>query len=92
MVVGNSYIYFSTSMIRTIASLFKAKKQGFYYTTDCNVKFTFEVEIKEENFKVTEKHLYLYQLINGQFVLAIAENTCDKETFILELDSIELFA
>ncbi|KAI6193079.1 hypothetical protein M3Y96_00980100 [Aphelenchoides besseyi] len=80
---GNSYIHFPTSMIRTVASLLKAKKQGFYYTTDCNAKFTFGFEVKKENFKVTEKDLLLNQQINGQCILAIAENTYDKKTFIL---------
>ncbi|KAI6195771.1 hypothetical protein M3Y94_01027000 [Aphelenchoides besseyi] len=80
---GNSYIHFPTSMIRTVASVLKAKKQGFYYTTDCNAKFTFGFEIKKKNYEVTEKHLLLNQQIDGQCVLAIAENTYDKETFIL---------
>ncbi|KAI6195701.1 Aspartic protease [Aphelenchoides besseyi] len=70
---GNSYIQFSRKMIPTVARLLKAKKQGFYYTTDCNAKFTLGFVIRKKNFEVTEKHLLLNQQINGKCVLAIAE-------------------
>ncbi|KAI6195808.1 Aspartic protease 1 [Aphelenchoides besseyi] len=80
---GNSYIHFPTSWMPIVVEELKAKKHGFYYTTDCKAKFSFAFVIGATKYTVTEKDLILNQQINGECVVAITENTNDKRTVIL---------